>query len=100
MKKELTSPLETATRKLIDETLKNVGWKTDEFGKDCNVFTGRPRTKEEIKKIRDKYPDGKFPDYVLYSSESLKPLAIIEAKRQGQKLEKALTRKIHEKSLK
>jgi len=90
MEKELTSPLESATRKRIDETLKNLGWKTDEFGNECNVFTERPRTEEERKKIKARFPKGKFPDYVLYSSDGLIPIGIIEAKRRGQDLEKAL----------
>ncbi len=90
MEKEFTSPLESATRKRIDEILKNLQWKTDEFGNKCNVFTERVRTNEERKRIKNKFPKGKFPDYVLYSSEDFKPLAIIEAKRQGQNLQKAL----------
>ena len=90
MQNTLTSPLESATRKRIDENLKNLNWKTDEFGKDCNVYTERPRTNEERKKITAKFPKGKFPDYVLYSSDQFKPIAIIEAKRQGQNLDKAL----------
>jgi len=87
---KLTNPLESATRKRIDENLNNLGWETDEFNKDCNVFTERPRTKEERKKIRAKFPNGKFPDYVLYSSETFDPIAIIEAKRMGQNLQLAL----------
>lgn len=90
MQNEFTSPLESATRKRIDENLKNLNWKTDEFGKDCNVYTERPRTNDERKKIKEKFPKGKFPDYILYSSDQFKPIAIIEAKRPGQNLEKAL----------
>ena len=90
MKKEYTSPLESATRKRIDEILKNLSWKTDEFGKECNVFTERTRTEEERRRIKSKFPKGKFPDYVLYSSDELQPIAIIEAKRIGQDLDKAL----------
>lgn len=90
MIKTLTSPLESATRKKIDENLRNLNWNIDEFKKNCNVFTERPRTKEEQKKIREKFPEAKFPDYVLYSSDDFKPLAIIEAKRLGQNLDKAL----------
>lgn len=90
VEKEFTKPLESATRKLIDENLKNLGWKTNEFGKDCNVFTERPRTEEERKKIKARFPKGKFPDYVLYSSDNFEPIAIIEAKRIGQSLGKAL----------
>jgi type I restriction enzyme M protein len=88
--KLLTKPLESATRKRIDEYLKNLGWETDEFKKDCNVYTERPRTKAEKKKIRNKYPLGKFPDYILYSSSDFKPIAIIEAKRPGENLQKAI----------
>ena len=87
---KLTAPLETATRKKIDEKLKKLGWKTDEFSKKCNVFTGRPRTEEEKKKIKKKYPTGRFPDYILYDSDAFEPIAIIEAKRLGQNLQQAL----------
>jgi len=90
MSEKFTKLLESAVRKRIDEILKNIGWKTDEFGEECNVFTERVRILEEKKKIKAKFPNGKFPDYVLYSSNSFKPIAIIEAKRPGQNLEKAL----------
>ena len=86
----LTSPLESATRKRIDEILNNLGWNTDEFKKDCNVFTERPRTIQEKEKIKSAFPTGKYPDYVLYRSESFEPLAVIEAKRLGQNLQKAI----------
>lgn len=85
-----TTPLESATRKEIDRILDNLGWHTREMAKDCNVFTERVRTKEEAKKIKQKFPKGKFPDYVLYSSDVFQPLAIIEAKRIGGNLDKAL----------
>ena len=90
MEKTLEQFMESATRKLIDETLKNLGWKTNEFGSSCNVFTERPRTEKERQNIKTKFPKGKFPDYVLYSSDEFKPIAIIEAKRTGQNLNKAL----------
>lgn len=85
-----TIPLESATRKEIDRILKNLGWNIDEFNKGCNVFTERVKTKIEAKKIKDKFPKGRFPDYVLYSSKTGNPIAVIEAKRIGIKLEKAL----------
>lgn len=85
-----TAPLESATRKKIDLILNNLGWNTDEFSKDCNVFTERPRTQEEENRIKKKFPKGRFPDYVLYSSDDFKPIGIIEAKRLGQSLEEAL----------
>jgi len=68
----------------------NLGWTIDEFNKNCNVFTERVKTKTEAKQIKDKFPKGRFPDYVLYSSNTGQPIAIIEAKRIGVKLEKAL----------
>lgn len=86
----LTTPLESATRVKINRILQNLGWNVDEFDKDCNVFTERVRTKEEASKIRAAFPKGRFPDYVLYSSQTLEPMAIIEAKRVGIKLDKAL----------
>src|SRR3989338_8066355 len=86
----LTSPLESATRKEIDRVLTNTGWKTSEFQKDCNVFTERVRTKEEERKIKNAFPHGRFPDYVLYRSSTFEPIAVIEAKRVGSNLEKAL----------
>ncbi|HEY3374167.1 MAG TPA: N-6 DNA methylase [Candidatus Aquicultor sp.] len=90
----LTRPLESATRTKINRILKNLGWNIDEFSKDCNVFTERVRTKEEKAKITQRFPKGRFPDYVLYSSLDLKPLAIIEAKRIGIKLDKAIKQAI------
>lgn len=86
----LTSPLESATRVKINRILQNLGWNIDEFDKSCTVFTERVRTKEEAAKIRAAFPKGRFPDYVLYSSETFEPLAVIEAKRVGIKLDKAL----------
>ena len=70
MQEYLTTPLESATRKQVDRVLANIGWKTDEFGPDCNVFTERVRTTEEAAKIKAKYPTGRFPDYVLYSAQA------------------------------
>jgi len=85
-----TSPLESASRKEIDLVLKNLGWETGEFTKGCNVFTERVRTKDEEQKIKTKFPKGRFPDYVLYSTDEFRPIAVIEAKRIGGNLEKAL----------
>ena len=88
--KYFTTPLESATRKKIDLMLNNLRWNTDEFNINCNIFTERPRTEEERQMIKTKYPNGKFPDYVLYTSDNFKPIAIIEAKRIGQSLDAAL----------
>lgn len=80
-----TKPLESATRTKINNWLINLGWELDESSPSCNCFTERARTVEENKKFK-----GNKPDYVLYSSDSLEPIAIIEAKKVGQSLEKAL----------
>jgi type I restriction enzyme M protein len=81
----LTSPLESATRVKINNWLANLGWNLDENTPKCNCFTERARTVEENQKLK-----GQKPDYVLYSTETFKPIAIVEAKRTGQSLEKAL----------
>ena len=82
---ELTDPKESASRKQIDATLVNLGWEIDEFSPDCNVFTERPKTKEQAS-LLGRRP----PDYILYRSQSDDPLAIIEAKRPGKTLGAAL----------
>mgnify|MGYP002649462328 CR=1 FL=1 len=78
-----TMPLEADTRLLIDTNLANLGWSLT--GKNKNVFVEQPRTEEERKQLK-----GKRPDYVLYSKESERPLIIIEAKKKGEKIDKAL----------
>ncbi len=80
-----TRPLESATRIKINNWLVNLGWDINENSLTCNCYTERARTIEENKKFK-----GHKPDYVLYSSKDQKPIAIIEAKRQGESLEKAL----------
>jgi len=60
-------------------------WNTDEFNKDCNVFTERAKTVEQNKKLK-----GNSPDYVLYKSRTDEPIAIIEAKRKGRNVEQAI----------
>lgn len=85
----LTKTLESATRKKIDVILSNLGWSVDESSKGCNVYTERAKTTEQNKKFK-----GKKPDYVLYKSGTEEPIAIIEAKRTGQSLKKALEQAI------
>ncbi|MFN0157016.1 MAG: N-6 DNA methylase [Bacteroidota bacterium] len=82
---QLSKPKETATRKRLDSLLTNLGWDTDEASPRCNVFTERPKTADQKKKL-----GGYEPDYVLYESNTDTPIAIIEAKRSGQSLKKAL----------
>ena len=87
--KHLTKTLESATRKKIDIILSNLGWNVDEYSESCNVFTERAKTIDQNKKFR-----GKKPDYILYKSGTDKPIAIIETKRIGQSLKKALSQAI------
>jgi len=82
---KFTKSLESATRKKIDLILNNLEWNTDEEDLNCNVFTERAKTIEQNKSFK-----GKFPDYVLYKSNSDEPIAIIEAKRKGSSIDDAL----------
>jgi len=84
-----TKVLESATRKKIDSRLEALGWHTEEDSNKCNVFTERAKTVEQNKTFK-----GKKPDYVLYRSGTNDPIAIIEAKRKGQSLDKALKQAI------
>mgnify|MGYP000353792770 CR=1 FL=1 len=82
---KFTKPLESATRTKINNYLINLGWEIDESSPNCNCFTERARTVEENSKFK-----GNKPDYVLYSSNTFEPIAIIEAKKIGESLDKAL----------
>ena len=85
MAKRRTRAAETATRKRIDSVLSHLGWDIDERSSTCNVFTERAKTKEQ----NDAF-GGKRPDYVLYEPGTDRPVAIIEAKRPGVTLGKAI----------
>ena len=78
-------PLEAHTRSQINQRLLNLGWILKEGDPDCNVFQERAKTTKQNKFFR-----GKRPDYVLYESDTDNPIAIIEAKRPGEDLDKAL----------
>jgi len=78
-----TLPLEASTRQLIDTNLKNKGWEFS--GKHQNVWLEQPKTEAEHKKL-----GGRRPDYVLYSKDSDTPLIVIEAKKPGERIDKAL----------
>jgi type I restriction enzyme M protein len=86
MGSKFTKPLETATRKKIDQMLVNLGWNIDEEDPNCDVFTERAKTVEQDDKF-----EGNDPDYVLYQSNTDNPIAIIEAKRKGQSIDDALS---------
>nr|WP_277998631.1 N-6 DNA methylase [Sphingomonas liriopis] len=85
----MTDPLESATRKRIDANLDNLGWACDERSAECNVYTERPKTRDQKALLK-----GAQPDYVLYESGTDTPIAIIEAKRSGQSLVDALRQAI------
>ena len=90
----LTSPLETATRKKLDQMLNNKDWLTDEFSNGCNVFTERVKTIQQTNKLEKISGFKKPPDYVLYETGTDNPIAIIETRRKGQSVDDALNQAI------
>lgn len=82
-------PLEAHTRTKIDLRLKNLGWFLDQRSPKCNVYQEQAKTEAQNKLFH-----GKRPDYVLYENGSDQPLCIIEAKRPGENLDKAIQRAI------
>lgn len=79
------SVLEAHTRMQIHTRLRNFGWNLDENDPNCNVFQERAKTQRQVKLLRNKRPD-----FILYETGSDIPIAIIEAKKQGEDLERAL----------
>jgi type I restriction enzyme M protein len=81
-----SKPLEAHTRTQINTRLQNLGWILDENDPGCNVFQERAKTTKQNALFGKKRPD-----YVLYESNTDIPIAIIEAKRPGEDLERALS---------
>jgi len=77
--------VERDTEILIDNQLKNLGWNNNPRAADRNVYQQRVKTDSQKRKLQ-----GKRPDYILYPSRSDEPIAVIEAKRQGQNIHDAL----------
>lgn len=77
--------MEADTRYIIDNNLKNKGWIIDSSNPNCNVDLESPKDEKLKKKLK-----GKHPDYILYESGTKIPIAIIEAKKMGMNLQKAL----------
>lgn len=75
---------EQQTEWIISNKLINRDWVIDNTPKK-NVFFQQPKLEEQKRKLK-----GKRPDYILYQSGTDKPIAIIEAKKGGSNLEKAL----------
>lgn len=81
-----TNPLESDTRLLIDRSLENLGYNAfDDNGKFKHIYTEQPKYERERIKLK-----GKRPDYVIYSAEKDKPIIVIEAKKKGENIDKAL----------
>ena len=77
--------VERDTEILIDNQLRNLGWHNSPRSANRNVYQQRVKTQEQRKKLQ-----GMKPDYILYASNSSRPLAVIEAKRQGRNIHEAL----------
>lgn len=75
---------EQQTEWIISNNLINRGWVIDN-GNGKNVFFQKPPIEEHRKKLK-----GKKPDYILYQSDTTRPIAIIEAKKGGVGLKDAL----------
>ena len=85
----ILQPLEAHTRTNIDLRLKNLGWILDQRNPNCNVFQEQAKTDAQKKLL-----GGNKPDYVLYETGTNKPVAVIEAKKPGEDLEKAMDQAI------
>jgi len=77
--------MEQDTRYIIDNNLRNKGWILDTSSPRCNVHFESPRDEKLRKKLK-----GKHPDYILCQSGTKKPIGVIEAKKVGVDLQKAL----------
>ncbi|MCC8407251.1 MAG: N-6 DNA methylase [Rickettsia endosymbiont of Sceptobius lativentris] len=75
---------EQQTEWIISNNLVNKGWHIDNDTKK-NVYFQKPKSKTEQTRL-----NGKRPDYILYESNTDKPIAIIEAKKTGVDLKQAL----------
>lgn len=78
--------MEADTRYIINNNLRNKGWILDASNPKCNVHFESPKDKKLRRKLK-----GKHPDYILYQSGTKKPIGIIEAKKVGIDLKKALS---------
>src|SRR3989344_6274452 len=79
-------PLEAHSRSKIDLRLRNLGWILDQKDPNCNVYQEQAKTEAQNKKF-----NRNRPDYVLYETGTDRPIAVIEAKKPGQDLDKAMS---------
>ncbi|MCC8368992.1 MAG: N-6 DNA methylase [Rickettsia endosymbiont of Oxypoda opaca] len=75
---------EQQTEWIINNNLVNKGWRIDS-NNNKNVYFQKPKLTEQRDKLK-----GKRPDYILYRSDNDAPIAIIEAKKEGTDLQRAL----------
>ena len=85
-----TQRLEASVVYSICTQLENLGWIVDEKHPDNNITQQRPKTEAERAKLKEINGNLKYPDFVLYEKGTNSPISIIEAKRPGESLEKAL----------
>ena len=81
--------LEASVVSEIYTQLDNLGWVVDEKSVANNVTQQRPKTEAERLRLRDAGA-AHFPDFVLYEQDSSQAIGVIEAKRPGETLDKAL----------
>ncbi len=85
----LRPPLEAHTRNQINLRLRNLGWNLDEKDPKCTVTQEQAKT-DKLNALFQ----GNHPDYVLYDIEGKQPIGVIEAKRPGEDLNKAMSQAI------
>ena len=76
---------EQQTEWIINNNLINKGWHIDSNDNLKNVYFQKPKLEKQRKLL-----NGRKPDYILYQSRTDRPIAIIEAKKGGSGLKKAL----------
>ncbi len=77
--------IERDVETLIDLQLKKLGWEDNPKSKNRNIWKQQPKTTNEKKDLL-----GLKPDYILYQSDTNKPIIVIEAKRANKNLYSAL----------
>ena len=81
--------LEASVVSEVYTQLDNLGWIVDESNSANNVTQQRPKTEVEKTRLRNSGA-AHFPDFVLYEQDSSQAIGVIEAKRSGETLNKAL----------
>lgn len=77
--------VERDTETLIDTQLRNLGWIDSPSDIKRNVWKQSVKTRNQRAAL-----GGKIPDYVLYQTDTDRPIIVIEAKRPYGSVEKAL----------